>query len=227
MTSSDIQREKELAAREAVKLVKDGNAVGLGTGSTTEFFIRELGKRIEEGLKVRCIASSVRTAELARSLGIEIAGDEGMPLDIDVDGADEIDHYGRMIKGGGGALLRERLVASSSRNVIIIVDHTKYVERIGKFPLPVEISPFMFGNTLARIRGICADSRLRNGGNYRTDNGNMVVDCNFRSMDDPESLLTKLRILPGVMEVGIFLGLCSTVIIGRDDKVEILNFEKR
>lgn len=223
--NSLLFREKKIAAVEALKHVKDGDVVGLGTGSTAELFIRELGKKVAEGLRVRGVPSSIRTGELARNLGIEIMENAELHVDVDVDGADELDLSGNMIKGGGGALLREKIVASSSAKVVIIVDHTKVSPRIGKVPLPVEISPFMAQYTLGKIRKLCNDSNLRDGGNYVTDNGNLIADCNFRSIADPQKTLRELKLIPGVVEVGIFIGLCSTAIIGKENKVEILEFQ--
>lgn len=221
---SDVQHEKEIAGKAAVKFVKDGFIVGLGTGSTAEVFIRELARRAENGLNVTCVASSIRTAELATSLGLTVIDDPGVVLDIDVDGADEIDKDGNMIKGAGGALLREKIVASSSNRVIIVADHSKMSEKLGSSLLPVEVSPFMVHSTLEKIQTICTDSKLRENGDYRTDNGNQVIDCKFDVIEDPAGLLTKLQAVPGVMEVGIFIKLCSTALIGKGDAVEEFNF---
>lgn len=222
----EVKHEKELAAEEALNYIEGGSVVGLGTGSTTEYFIRKLAQRAKNGLNVSCIASSVRTAELASSLGLKVLDDPGLPIDVDVDGADEIDLDGNMIKGGGGALLREKIVASNSREIIILVDHTKVSKKIGSFPLPVEVSPFLLHNTLKKIKEICSDSTIRGNGHYRTDNGNAIIDCNFISIEDPYGLLNKIMIIPGVIEVGLFLNLCTTALVGKGDSVEEMSFRK-
>lgn len=222
----EIKREKELAAEEALNFVAGGHIVGLGTGSTAEYFIRKLAERASHGLEVSCIASSLRTAELAGSLGLNVLEDPGIPIDVDVDGADEIDLDGNMIKGGGGALLREKIVASNSREVIILVDHTKVSRKIGAFPLPVEVSPFLLRNTLEKLRKICPECDIRGKGQYRTDNGNAVIDCRFKAIENPQELLREIMMIPGVIEVGLFLDTCTTAIVGKGNKVEKMVFKK-
>lgn len=224
--STLIDEEKKLAAAEAVKMVNDGDLVGLGTGSTAEYFIHELAELVKKGLRITCVASSLRTEELARSMGLTILDDPGLSPDIDVDGADEIDISGNMIKGGGGALLREKIVAHNSKKVVIIGDHTKLKESLGEFPLPVEVSPFMLKNTLSNLRKLCHDSDIRGNGTYRTDNGNAVIDCHFGLIDNPEKLLYELLSIPGVQEVGIFVNLCSTLLLGKGTNVEVIKFKE-
>ncbi len=221
-----IDEEKRLAAFAALEYIKDGYTVGLGTGSTTEFFIRELANRVKKGLNIKGVATSERTAELASSLGITVVEEPSQGIDIDVDGADEIDRNGNMIKGGGGALLREKIVAHNSRRVIIVVDHSKVKDRLGGFPLPVEVNSFLALRTMRQLKEICPESHLRNEGDYFTDSGNLIIDCHFRSIEDPHGLLKHLKMIPGVMEVGLFLNLCTMAIIGKENGTEIMNFNK-
>jgi ribose 5-phosphate isomerase A len=203
--------------------------LGLGTGSTAERFLRSLGRRIEsEALQVTGVATSERTSRLAQELGIPlITLDEAGALDLSVDGADEADGALRLIKGGGGALLREKLVASAARRSVILVDPSKKVDTLGRFPLPVEVVGFGARQTLERIGALIvlygepggvARLRLDNYGEpFVTDGGNLIIDAAFGGIRDPEALGKALDGITGVVEHGLFLGLCDTLVIGMAD----------
>ena len=219
-----ILEQKKAAVEEALKLVEDGMLLGLGTGSTSDLFVEALGKKVAEGLKVKCVATSEATFQLAERNDIEMVQLNDEPiLDLTVDGADELDAQLRLIKGGGGALLREKIVASSSKKMVVIADESKKVDVLGKFPLPVEVvqygaraTAFMIGNVgeWADCTGKI-DLRKDDIGNpFITDNGNYIIDCHFGEIKDPEKLLSGLSSIPGVVEHGLFIGLCQVAILG-------------
>ena len=211
---------KQVAGRRAAELVEDGMLVGLGTGSTVVHVLQRLAERAREGgLRLRGVPTSVDTQERARALGLELTSlDEVQARDLTIDGADEIDARFRMIKGGGGALLREKVVASISRRVAIVVGPDKVVERLGRaFLLPVEVVPFARPVVARRLEGLGAapQLRMRAGEVYRTDNGNEILDCRFADgIPDPEALEPRLAAIPGVVESGLFLGLAHVLVIG-------------
>ncbi|MFQ6117409.1 MAG: ribose-5-phosphate isomerase RpiA [Candidatus Bipolaricaulia bacterium] len=215
----DISKLKRLAGERAVDYVAEGMVVGLGTGSTVYYAIRKLGERVQAGLEVRCIPTSRETEELARKLGIPLAD---LPqvgrLDLTIDGADEVDSECNLIKGGGGALLREKLVASASKKYIITVDETKLKRYLGAFPLPVEVVPFGWQVTLKRLEGLgCrAALRERDGEPFLTDNGNYIIDCQIGRIADPAGLEREIDLIPGVAECGLFIGLADRIIVGRE-----------
>jgi ribose 5-phosphate isomerase A len=217
------KQEKQAAARAAVALVESGNIVGLGSGSTAAYAVQFLAERVREGLKIVGIPTSQKTQQLAEELKIPLATlDEHSQIDIDIDGADEIDPQLNVIKGGGGALLREKVVASISRRFIVIADSSKRVARLGKFPLPVEIIPFAEKLIANRIADIGAEVTLRRGadGNpYVTDEGHHILDCQFGEIADPPALAEKLRALPGVVEHGLFIGMAEMALIGKGGEV--------
>lgn len=224
--SDMLEEEKRIAALEASKLVKTGMTVGLGTGSTVRYFLEALASKIREGLEIVGVPTSRRTEALAVSMGIPI--DYGVKhIDIDVDGADEIDHSGQIIKGGGGALFRERIVASNSRETYIICDHTKYVKKIGRFPVPVEISPFLEQLTAKRIKDICQEARLRDNGRFTTDQGNHIIDCSFNDIADPHEIHRRLSSIPGVLDVGIFLDMPVTLILAEGNDTRKIKFRNQ
>jgi ribose 5-phosphate isomerase A len=196
----------------------------LGTGSTAYFAVIALGERAKAGLKILGIPTSVQTGDLARSVGITLTTlDEHPEIDITIDGADEIDHQLNLIKGGGGALLREKVVASASKRMIVIADSSKYVDVLGKFPLPLEIISFARTVVEKKILSLGASVKLRarrDGSPYLTDNGNPILDCSFREIKDPLALAQELSNLPGIVEHGLFIGLAERVLIGRAGKVE-------
>ena len=218
------ESEKELAGRAAATLVCDGDVVGLGTGSTAYFTVLALGERVKAGLKIVGIPTSNATAELARAVGIPLATLDQYPvLDIDIDGADEIDPQLNLIKGGGGAHLREKVIAAASKKMVVIADSGKLVPVLGKFPLPVEIVSFARAVVEKKIASLGATTKLRtqaDGSLYLTDNGNPILDCSFGKIADPPALARTLRDIPGVVEHGLFIGLASLALVGRGDRVE-------
>src|ERR1017187_2954805 len=220
----DSQKEKELAGRAAAELVRDGDIVGLGTGSTAYFTILALGERVRTGLKMVGVPTSNATAELARAVGIPLGTlDQHPVIDIDIDGADEIDPKLNLIKGGGGALLREKVIAAASKKMVVIADSGKLAPVLDKFPLPVEIVAFARAVVEKKIASLGATTKLRtrpDGSLYLTDNGNPILDCSFEKIQDPSALARTLRDIPGVIEHGLFIGLASLALIGKENSVE-------
>jgi ribose 5-phosphate isomerase A len=223
---SESDPAKLRAARAAAEVVEDGMTVGLGSGTTASLVVRELAGRMRgEGLRFIGAPTSTETAELARSEGITLRDfDDLDALDVNLDGADEIDTQFRMIKGRGGALLREKIVVTAARLRVTIVTAEKRVGRLGsKMPLPVEVSGFGLRHTERAVRAIGIETEIRrtlDGSMYLTDGGNPIIDCRFASIDDPAALDQKLRRIPGVFETGLFLGLCDVLIVGYPDHVE-------
>ncbi|MGC8608655.1 MAG: ribose-5-phosphate isomerase RpiA [Thermoplasmata archaeon] len=217
------EQEKEMAAKFAVKFIKNGMFIGLGTGSTTKYFIRELALAVKSGLKIKAVASSEESSRYGKSLGIDIIDDIPQKIDLTVDGADEVDKYGNLIKGGGGALLREKILAYNSREMYVIIDSSKKKETLGSFPLPIEIAKFAYEATLRNIESRGGKCQIRKGkdGMFITDNGNYIVDCNFGKIEDPEGLERSIKTIPGVVEVGIFHALASKVIMGGDNECTV------
>ncbi|MGB7643217.1 MAG: ribose-5-phosphate isomerase RpiA [Terriglobales bacterium] len=219
-----IDHEKELAGRAAAKLVNDGDIVGLGTGSTAYFAVIALGERVKAGLKIIGIPTSIATAELARKVGIPLTTlDQHPAIDIDIDGADEVDPHLNLIKGGGGALLREKVIAAASKKFIVVADSAKIVSVLGKFPLPVEIIAFARAVVEPKIAGLGASIKMRtrpDGSPYLTDNGNPSLDCSFGKIEDPPALSRALNNIPGVVEHGLFIGLASKALVGKENSVE-------
>jgi ribose 5-phosphate isomerase A len=215
MTASD---GKISAARAAVELIADGMVVGLGTGSTAAIALELIGQRVRDGLAIKGIPTSRKTARDALELGIPLITLDDCPTpDIDIDGADEVDVSLNLIKGGGGALLHEKIVAYAARQVVIIVDSEKVVEKLGKFNLPVEIVAFAHGLIQDQIRRMNGRARLRkdrSGAVLRTDEGNWILDCDFGLIDDPVNLARRLSSIPGIVEHGLFVAMADTVIIG-------------
>ena len=215
---------KKSAALAVLPKIQNGMKVGLGTGSTANYFIHALAEKVNAGLQVQCVPTSEATAKLAQSLGLKLTTLEDHPfLDITVDGADEIDGDFRVIKGGGGALLIEKIVASSSKFMVVIADETKLVKKLGKFPLPVEIVGFGVKATAWKIErvykslGMEVDMNLRvaNGKAFRTDSGNCIIDCTVPALKEPEKLEYGLNNLPGVVNNGLFIGICGVAYIAR------------
>jgi ribose 5-phosphate isomerase A len=230
---SPIDKAKFVAARRAADLVEDGMRVGLGTGSTAAWLVRCLGEAVrDDGLKIRGVPTSTRTAALARDVGIEVISlDEARWLDITIDGADEFDADLNLIKGGGGALLQEKIVATASDRMVVIADAGKEVEALGAFPLPAEVIPFGWQTTRALIEETLVgmdvlgrDITLRMNGDrpFVTDEGNHILDLHLRRIGNPRQLALVLNQLPGVVENGLFLDICDTVVVGHGDgRVEL------
>ena len=215
---------KRRAGEEAVKYVKDGMIVGLGTGSTVRYTILKLGELVGEGLEIIGIPTSRATEKLAKEVGIKLGElNDYDYIDLTIDGADEVDRGLNLIKGGGGALLREKMIAYASRYEIIVVDESKMKEYLGDFPLPVEIVRFGYKRTMKNLQSLGCVPKLRMKGEepYITDNGNYIVDCKFGKIADPEELERKIDEIPGVVEIGLFINLANEVIIGKKDGVEI------
>lgn len=230
MTSelSPIDKAKFVAAKKAVEFVEDGMRVGLGTGSTAAWMVRCLGEMVrEEGLKIRGVPTSTRTAELAREVGIEVVSlDAAKWLDVTIDGADEFDSELNLIKGGGGALLQEKIVATASDQMIVISDASKEVDTLGAFPLPVEVIPFGWQTTQALIEetlvsldvlGRAASLRMNGDSPYVTDEGNHILDLHLKRIGDARQMAMILNQMPGVVENGLFIDICDTVVIGYGD----------
>jgi ribose 5-phosphate isomerase A len=224
---------KRQAAEQAIGYVKDGMKLGLGTGSTAAKFVALLGAKVKEGLNVICVPTSEATRAQAAALNIPLTTlDEHPALDLTVDGADEIDEELRLIKGGGGALLREKIVAVASECVVIIADNSKRVDILGRYPLPLEVVPFGLAATrrlVIQLAGDCGcegEVKLRigaNGSPFITDSGNYILDCAFGAIDDPEALDDALKLVPGVVESGLFLGIADIGIIAGPKGVEVLS----
>lgn len=216
--------EKQRSAEGACEYVKDGMIVGLGTGSTAEFAVKKIGELVRNGLSIRGIPTSDSTKILAESEGIPLIDfSETMFIDLTIDGADEIDANLNMIKGGGAALLREKIVASASREEIIIVSVSKLVQQLGAFPLPVEVIPFgwqVVFNQLESLQGN-PELRLKQGQPSVTDQGNFIVDCHFRKIENPEQLEQHLNMIPGVVENGLFINLCTRMIMADGENIII------
>ena len=225
---------KERAARRAVEYVQSGMILGLGSGSTATFAIRALGERREkEGLKIRGVATSQRSREVAEELGIPLIDLTARDaIDLTIDGADEVDPALNLIKGGGGALLREKLVASASRELVIICDEGKIKPHLGAFPLPVAVVPFGWETTRRRLESLCETTTLRQAQDapatpFLTDDGFYVLDMHLGLISDPTSLEEAIKRKVGVVEVGLFVGLASRVVVGyADGHTEILTLPR-
>ncbi|MEJ5293041.1 MAG: ribose-5-phosphate isomerase RpiA [Candidatus Methanosuratincola sp.] len=218
------------AAEAALGEVSDGQVLGIGTGSTVAIFAGLLGKKVrEEGWDVLCVPTSYQSAYLAVENGLRLTSlDEHPVLDLAVDGADEVDPDLNLIKGGGAALTKEKVVDSSAKRFVVIADRTKLVERLGKFPLPVEVLPFARRKVLSALAEMGSDPRLRDGGDRKdgplvTDNGNFIVDAAFGEIRDPRGLELEIKRIPGVVEVGLFVGLAHCAYIGDDSGVKLLS----
>jgi ribose 5-phosphate isomerase A len=226
----DKDQRKRQAAERALKLVAPGMKLGLGSGSTARHFVDLVGEQVKAGLDIRCVATSEATASQAKALGIPLVSLNEIPeLDLTVDGADEVDPELRLIKGGGGALLREKIVASASKRMAVIADSTKLVPRLGAFPLPIEVVPFGLAATRRHIErafaelGLAGPIRLRGGSSpFVTDGGHSILDCSLGAIAEPERLSQILSSIPGVVEHGLFIGLARVAIIAGDEGVEVL-----
>ncbi len=217
---------KELAGKRALEFVKDGMAVGLGTGTTATLFIKALGEKVKQGLSIRCIASSDASHDLAVQLGIPITTFEETPtLDLVIDGADEVAPGLALIKGGGGAMLREKIVISSAREYIVVADSTKVVAHLGKFPLPVEVIKMAMPIVSRRLEVLGLNPGQRHhpdGSAYITDEGNFILDCACGEIKDPTKTAEDIRHIVGVVEHGLFLGMATLALIAGENGVQEL-----
>lgn len=226
MTSNqDLESLKKAAAIQAVEFVRDGMVVGLGTGSTAKHAIFALGEKVRAGMTLLGVPTSEETATLARQQGITLVeADNAWVIDVAIDGADQVDPCFNLIKGGGGALLKEKIVAASAKQFIVLVDHTKRVPVLGgSFPLPIEVIPFGWGNTARAIEAV-AQSRVvlreRNGSPFHTEAGHLIVDVHLSRIDSPRELEIALKMIPGVVETGLFVGRTNLLIVGTPNGVE-------
>ena len=213
---------KRSAAQKAVALIGNGMTVGLGSGSTSSIAIGLLGEKVKAGLNIRAVASSLKSEILARESGISVIdASDAEVIDIAIDGADQVDKKGNLIKGGGGSLLREKIIAYASKRFHVMIDDSKLVERLGSFPLAVEIVPFASDLTLRMIRDLGCEPRWREdaGKRFISDNGHYVADCKFEELADPSWLDVKLKLIPGVVETGIFSSqIVTSILIGYNDR---------
>jgi ribose 5-phosphate isomerase A len=216
---------KRLAAERAIEFIQDGQIVGLGTGSTAKYAIEGIAAKVREGFKVTGVPTSLATERMAQEFGIPLTSLNEVPaVDITIDGADEVDGSLNMIKGGGGALTREKLVALASTKRVIIVDDRKLVSTLGEsWPVPVEVLEFAWTRSAMMLNALGCTSELRRRGAeaFETDNGNYILDCRFESLGDLAEMEKSIKLIPGVIECGLFLGIADVLVIGYDDRVEV------
>lgn len=225
MSSQDLDSLKKAAALKAVEFVRDGMVVGLGTGSTAKHMVLALGEKVRAGMRLRGVPTSKETAALARQQGIALIDtDHTWVIDIAIDGADQVDPHFNLIKGGGGALLKEKIVAASAKQFIVVVDHAKRVPVLGgSFPLPIEVIPFGWGNTAREIEALTQSRvvlRERNGSPFNTEAGHVILDVHLPRIDHPRELEIALNLIPGVVETGLFVGRTDLLLVGTANGVE-------
>jgi ribose 5-phosphate isomerase A len=231
MSNSDLEHFKRDAALAAVDSVKDGMVIGLGTGSTAKHLVLALGEKVKQGLHVRGVCTSQETASLAARYGIPLLDHEPRwTIDVAFDGADQVDPSFNLIKGGGGALLKEKIVAASANQFVVLIDHTKRVPVLGgPFPLPIEVVPFGWGSTARQIEGLTHGRvvlRERNGAPFHTECGHMILDLHLPSIDRPSELEIALNHIPGVVETGLFVGRTDVLIVGTLHGTETHNVKR-
>lgn len=231
MTLVDLDHLKKAAALKASEFVRSGMVVGLGTGSTAKHLLVALGEQVKAGMKLRGVPTSQETAVLAQQAGIPLIDAENRwEIDVAIDGADQVDPHFNLIKGGGGALLKEKIVAASAKQFIVMVDHTKQVPVLGgSFPLPIEVIPFGWGSTAREIEALTKSRvvlRERNGAPFRTEAGNLIVDVHIDRISQPGDLETALNLIPGVVETGLFVGRTNVLIVGTPQGVHTLHAPK-
>jgi ribose 5-phosphate isomerase A len=219
---------KQLACQCAAQEVHEGMVLGLGTGSTVYYFLHELGRMVREGVHMTGVPTSIQTTQLATQLAIPLTTLDDQPhLDLAVDGADEVDDQLNLVKGAGGALLREKIIAASAARFLVVVDESKIVTRLGeRYPLPVEVVPFGHTPAMRAMEGLGARVTLRRGTNgqpWLSDNGNYILDCHFGPIADPVALQQELLAIPAVVESGLFLNMTDTVIVGHAEGVRLLS----
>jgi ribose 5-phosphate isomerase A len=233
MTAHDDRQEqlKKVAAERSLELIEDGMLFGLGTGSTIAHLIPMLGARVAEGLRVRAVPTSVRSRDAAIRHGIEVVDvyDGAEPIALTIDGADEVDPQLRLVKGGGGALLREKIVASCSERVAIVADSKKIVEHLGAFPVPVEVIKLGWRNVSRRLDALGGAPTLRQtaDGPYVTDEDNYILDCHFGSIADPDAVSASIDAIVGVVEHGLFIGIADLVIVGEEGGARVIRAAAR
>jgi len=228
MTTSDLETFKRAAALAALDYVKDGMVLGLGTGSTAKHLVMAVGEKVKHGLHVRGVCTSQETASLAARYGITLLDDEPRwTIDVAFDGADQVDPSFNLIKGGGGALLKEKIVAASAKQFVVLVDHTKRVPVLGgSFPLPVEVVPFGWGSTAREIERLSEGRvvlRESHGAPFHTECGNLILDVHLKRIDRPNELEIALNHIPGVVETGLFVGRTDVLIVGTPHGTETLH----
>ena len=229
--SDSLDELKRAAALAAVEFVRDGMIVGLGTGSTAKHLVIALGEKVRAGMKLRGVPTSRETAELARQQGIPLIDqDNAWIIDVAIDGADQVDPAFNLIKGGGGALLKEKIVAASAKQFIVLVDYTKRVPVLGgSFPLPIEVVPFGWGSTAREVEALTKGRvvlRERNGAPFTTEAGNMIVDVNIDRIDQPGDLEIALNKIPGIVETGLFVNRTDVLIIGTAQGVQTQHIQR-
>ncbi len=220
------ENEKKIAAEKAAEYVEDGMIVGLGTGSTVYYSINKIGELVKKGMKIKAVSSSLSTTRLSESLNIELISiNDADKIDLTIDGADEVDRNLNGIKGGGGALLFEKILALSSEKNIWIVDSGKLVEKLGRFPLPVEVIPYASNLVSENLKSDNLNFTVRriNNETYKTDSGNFIFDLRMNEIDDPSGFDRRLKSVTGIVETGLFIGIADTVVIGKNNSTEILN----
>jgi ribose 5-phosphate isomerase A len=218
--------EKQLAAEKSIEFVKDGMILGLGTGSTVFYLVQKLAELVKQGLIIKCVSTSLQTTELAKKFGIQTVNFNDVDyVDLTIDGADEVDENLNGIKGGGGALLFEKIIAKFSEKVIWIVDSSKFVKMLGKFPLPVEVIPFGINHILNKFDELGYNPKLRmvNENPFITDSGNIIIDLHLDIIEDSIMTEQKIKLISGVVEVGLFNNIADTVIVGLENSTKIFN----
>lgn len=224
-----MMNEKQLAAEKSTEFIESGMILGLGTGSTVLFMLNKLGEMVKGGLEVKCVSSSVQTTKIAKNLNIPLVSLNDIDhIDLTIDGADEVDLNLNGIKGGGGALLFEKIIASLSNKVIWIVDSKKLVKKLGHFPLPIEVIPFCANHIFKKFDdlGYKPVKRLLNNKSFLTDSGNEIIDLHTGEIKNPLNLEKEIKLLTGVVEVGLFINIADFVIVGRENSTEILSRNK-
>ena len=228
-TQEIITTEKKAAASKSLEYIQNGMTIGLGTGSTIKFLVKMLADKINNGFEFTAVSTSTQTTKLANSLGVEIKSlDEVEKIDLTIDGADEVDQNLNGIKGGGGALLKEKIVASSSDRNIWIVDSTKYVEQLGKFPLPVEIVKFGAKNLFKKLQleRFNPEFRMSDGEKIITDEGHYILDLHLTGIENVNTLNSSLLSISGIVETGLLINICDTLIIGGTIECKVINKKK-
>ncbi|WP_404456185.1 ribose-5-phosphate isomerase RpiA [Virgibacillus necropolis] len=222
-----MDNQKKIAGEHSVQFIEDGMTVGLGSGTTVYWMMKKLGELVKKGLVVHGVPSSRKTERWAHEFGISLKTlAEIDEIDIAIDGADEIDGQLNLIKGGGGSLVREKIIDSFANHLIIIADESKMVSELGSYPLPIEVTPFGWEITAKKISqlGCKPEIRVKDNQVFISDNGNHILDCRFERISDPKTLHENLKLLVGVVETGLFIEMTDKVIIGKDQEIDIINY---